>query len=42
MSDDDASLLAGVRSGEAKSIVLHDALPVVGKLPKLACVDVEF
>jgi hypothetical protein len=32
----------GVRSGEAKSIVLHDALPVVGKLPKLACVDVVF
>jgi hypothetical protein len=32
----------GVRSGEAKSIVLHDPLAVVGKLPKLACVDVAF
>jgi hypothetical protein len=32
----------GVRRGEAKSIVIHDGLAVVGKLPKLACVDVAF
>lgn len=32
----------GVRTGEAKSIVIHDALAVVGKYPKLACIDVTF
>jgi Cu-Zn family superoxide dismutase len=32
-----------VRSGEARSIVIHDATPdAEGKLPKLACVDVDF